>query len=169
MLHTIVRWIRRVYPGVVFGGYLIAFLLAFTMVFMLPIGALGMVFLAVMALIPVVALLALVKAVERPLALRKLRRGDCPACDVGSITTSHDSGSDRVGVQNAHYACGACGSRFSDRGEDIQDDDDDAPASRHPAEHPTEDSPSDAFRSASTSASTRATTGELSGALSGLG
>jgi hypothetical protein len=118
MLHTIVRWIRKVYPGVVFGGYLIAFILAFTMVFMLPIGALGMVFLAVMALIPVVALLAVVKAVERPLALQKLRRGKCPACEVSSIVPKDlPDGSGGTG-----YACGACGALFTARGADIEVD-----------------------------------------------
>ena len=116
MLHTAVRWIRKVYPGVVFGGYLIAFILAFTMVFMLPIGALGMVFLAVMALIPVVALLAVVKAVERPLAIRKLRRGVCPACEMASITARDPV----VGGGGAGYACGACGALFSARGDDIE-------------------------------------------------
>jgi len=115
MLHSIVRWIRKVYPGVVFGGYLIAFILAFTMVFMLPIGALGMVFLAVMALIPVVAILAVVKALERPLAIRKLRRGTCPVCDATAIVVK-DS---REGSGGQGYACGACGALFSVRGEDI--------------------------------------------------
>jgi len=124
MLHTIVRWIRLVYPGVVFGGYLIAFIFAFTMVFMLPIGALGMVFLAVMALIPVVAILAVVKAVERPLAIRKLRRGTCPACDAAAIlVTDSCEGSGGQG-----YACSACGALFSARGEDREVDSEIRPA-----------------------------------------
>ena len=85
MIHTIVRMIRECYPGVVFGGYLLAFFVAFAMVFMLPIGALGLVFLALMALIPVVAILGIVRAIERPLALEKLRAGRCPACGAKSI------------------------------------------------------------------------------------
>jgi hypothetical protein len=130
MVHSIVRWIRKVYPGVVFGAYLLAFLLAFTMVFMLPIGALGLVFIALMALIPVVAILGVVKAVERPLAIRKLRRGVCPACDVAAIVARDAS----VVRGEAGYACGSCGALFNSRGEDV-DEDIEAEADLRPTAH----------------------------------
>ncbi len=112
MIHTIVRTIRRFYPGVVFGGYLLAFFVAFAMVFMLPIGALGMVFLALMALIPVVLILGIVRAIERPLALEKLRTGRCPACNERAILPP-------LSAQSDCYECSICRERFSARGEDV--------------------------------------------------
>ena len=112
MIHTIVRMIRECYPGVVFGGYLLAFFVAFAMVFMLPIGALGLVFLALMALIPVVLILGIVRAIERPLALEKLRAGRCPACSAKSIQPPSTAS------ENC-YECAACHERFSARGEDV--------------------------------------------------
>lgn len=96
----------------VFGGYLLAFFVAFAMVFMLPIGALGLVFLALMALIPVVAVLGIVRAIERPLALGKLRAGRCPACAEKSIEPPSTAN------ENC-YECAACHERFSARGEDV--------------------------------------------------
>ncbi len=116
MFHTLVRTIRRYYAGVVFGGYLLAFLLAFAMVFMLPIGALGLVLLGLLALVPLVFLLAIVRTIERPLALAKLRAGRCLACNAVAIRKSSQSGSDS-------YACEACGKGFSARGEDIPEPD----------------------------------------------
>lgn len=113
MLHTIVRTIRQLYPGVVFGGYLLAFFVAFALVFMLPIGALGMVFLAAMALIPVVFLLGIVRAIERPLALKKLRANRCPACDARAIEPPSADHSEL-------YRCKSCGVHFSLRGEDAE-------------------------------------------------
>lgn len=123
MLHTIVRTIRQFYPGVVFVGYLLAFFVAFALVFMLPIGALGMVFLALMALIPVVFLLGIVRAIERPLALKKLRANRCPACDARAI---EPPGADHGDL----YRCTNCGSHFSASGEDADaPDSPDAPDS----------------------------------------
>lgn len=112
MIHTIVRTIRKFYPGVVFGGYLLAFFVAFAMVFMLPIGALGLVFLALMALLPIVLVLGIVRAVERPLALEKLRSGRCPACGAKSIQAPSSAS------ENC-YECAQCHERFSARGEDV--------------------------------------------------
>lgn len=124
MVHSVLRWIRQVYLGVAFAGYMLAFLVAFTMVFMLPIGAFAMLFLALMALVPVAALLSLIKAAERRLALRKLSRGTCPACGAAALSRMAE-GSDAAAVGG--MACGACSMRFNGRGEDM---DTDAPAER---------------------------------------
>lgn len=112
MIHAMLRAIRRLYPGIVFGFYLLAFLAAFAMVFMLPIGALGLVFLALMALIPVVIAWGVLCALERSFALGKLRRGVCPKCSSTSVVGGK---SDPTG----EFACLECGGRFSPRGEDL--------------------------------------------------
>lgn len=112
MLHTIARTIRRYYLGAVFACYLLAFGLAFVMVFALPIGALGMVFAALMTLIPVVACWAILCAVERRLALGKLLRGRCPACHSTAVTACEP-------VEGVAYRCIACRGNFSARGEDV--------------------------------------------------
>ncbi|MSQ90716.1 MAG: hypothetical protein EXS01_04885 [Phycisphaerales bacterium] len=112
MFHTLIRTIRRFYPGVVFGGYLLAFFLAFVMIFMLPIGSLALVLLGVLGLIPVVIGLWVVRAIERPLALGKLRRGICPVCGLPTIEPPLVGGSDS-------YRCTGCAMRFSARGEEV--------------------------------------------------
>ncbi len=112
VLHVTLRWIRSVYPIVVFCGYLMAFFVAFAFVFMLPIGALGVVFLSLMALIPVVIVWSALNLVERKLAARKLRDGTCPAC--GSGEAQRIEGEGEVG-----YSCRSCSARFTSRGEDI--------------------------------------------------
>ncbi len=112
-MHSAIRSIRGAFPVVVFCGYLLAFFAAFTMVFMLPIGALGLVFLALMALVPVVATWVVLVAIERPLARAKLVRGVCPAC----------SGRVRECLQEqgpASFECLACVRSFSSKGEDIE-------------------------------------------------
>ncbi len=115
MLHTIARTIRRYYLGVVFAGYLLAFGLAFVMVFALPIGALGMVFLALMALIPIVCIWMILCAVERRLALAKLRRGCCPVCSGNSARACEVS-------EGVSFRCETCRGNFSARGEEIVPD-----------------------------------------------
>ncbi len=112
MVHTITRTLRRYYLGVVFGCYLFAFTLAFILVFALPIGALALVFVAVMALIPVVAFWSALCAIERRLALCMLRSGSCPQCRSDSIAACEDLG----GVA---YRCQSCRGCFSARGEDV--------------------------------------------------
>ena len=112
VLHAALRWTRSVYPIAVFCAYLMAFFVAFTFVFMLPIGALGVVFLSLMALVPVVIVWSLLNLVERKLAARKIRSGTCPAC--GSREAQRSEGEGEVG-----YSCRSCSARFTLRGEDI--------------------------------------------------
>lgn len=112
MIHTALRATRRVYPGVVFGCYLLAFVAAFAMVFMLPIGALGLVFISLMALIPVVFGWGILCALERFFAVRKLRSGLCPICASRSVVGGEQAPS-------GEYSCLDCGGRFSSKGEDI--------------------------------------------------
>ncbi len=113
MWHTLLRTLRRYYLGVVFAAYLLSFGLAFVMVFALPIGALSMVFLAVMALIPAVACWSILCALERRFALRKLNRGRCPGCNGHTIGQVE-------GNANASFQCAQCRGCFSSRGEDVE-------------------------------------------------
>ncbi len=112
MLHAAVRWIRIVYPVVVFCVYVMAFFVAFAMVFMLPIGALGVVFVSLMSLVPVVIVWALIRLVERSMAIRMLRRGVCPVCHEQFATSVNDLG-------DVAFTCAGCGARFTAKGEDI--------------------------------------------------
>ncbi|MSR69287.1 MAG: hypothetical protein EXS17_02950 [Phycisphaerales bacterium] len=112
MLHTIARTLRRYYLGGAFACYLLSFVLAFVMVFALPIGALGMVFLALMALIPVVICWTILCAVEHRLALSKLRRGKCPTCNCNAVTTWE-------GVAGVTFRCAGCRDCFSESGQDV--------------------------------------------------
>ncbi len=117
MFHSIVRTIRRCYLGVVVGGYLLAFVCAFTMMFMLPIGSLGLVILGLMALVPVVFLWGILGAIERRLARRKLRAGHCPACGKPAIRA-------RVHGDESAFECGSCRELFSSAGADLDRPDD---------------------------------------------
>ncbi|MSR43983.1 MAG: hypothetical protein EXS15_01295 [Phycisphaerales bacterium] len=110
MLHTIARRIRSAYPAVVFGGYLVAFFLAFVMVFMLPIGALALVFVGLLALVPLVVVWGIVRMVEKPLALGKIRQGICPACASHAIHWVESDGG---------FRCSNCSMRFGPRGDDL--------------------------------------------------
>lgn len=103
---------------VVFGCYLLAFVTAFAMVFMLPVGALLLVFVGLMGLIPVVTVAVALRAFERPLARAKLQRGDCPACGEHAIE-SVSGALESAGAGGAAHFCRACGTGFSQRGEDM--------------------------------------------------
>lgn len=64
----------------VFVVYLIAFALAFVLVFIFPPGALVLVFLGLVGFVGIWAILLVTRASERSLARKHIRGGSCPVC-----------------------------------------------------------------------------------------
>jgi ribosomal protein L37AE/L43A len=98
----ILRFVNRAYPFVAFGVYALAFLVAFICVFSFPLGALTLVVTGVLSLAFVSLCADALKALERLLARRQLRRGRCPACRLGPVD-AEAAGS---------WCCRGCATRF---------------------------------------------------------
>ncbi len=81
----ILRFVNRVYPFVAFGVYGLAFVVASICVFTFPLGALTLVVAGVLSLAFVALGSDALKALERMMSRRALRRGRCPACRMGPV------------------------------------------------------------------------------------
>jgi hypothetical protein len=82
MLHyRFVRSVTRVYPIMVLGLYVAAFLLAASMMFIFPPGTLLLFWLGLVGLVFVVLLAKLLRFLERFVASSVLATGRCPVCD----------------------------------------------------------------------------------------
>ena len=124
MLYRVVCSFNDVFGLVVFGLYILAFLLAFVMLFLFPPGALLLVLIGISGFVGVWAVMLLGRALERLLARGPIRSGGCPNCGGGLDLTpcaafpDHD-GVVRYGEPESVYCCGgclrsfeACGSRY---------------------------------------------------------
>jgi hypothetical protein len=97
----ILRFVNRAYPFVAFGAYGLAFVVAFLCMFTFPLGALTLVVVGVLSLAFVALGSDALKALERVMSRRALRRGRCPACRMGPVQSVE-----------AGWGCQGCAAAF---------------------------------------------------------
>ncbi|MBL9121126.1 MAG: zf-TFIIB domain-containing protein [Phycisphaerae bacterium] len=128
MLYRIARAVAEAFKFVAFGGFVVAFFVAFAFVFILPVVPLFLIISAPFVLVLCWIASDLLGALEQAIARRSLRRGKCPACENGIERFRFDG-------QEIHE-CGHCRRIFESDG-DIWQRSPDAPP-REPADsgHP---------------------------------
>ncbi len=104
MLYRVVRSISRSYFYVMFGVYVLAFVVAFALMF-IPVVTIALLLLSLYSLVFVVAIGKGLDRLERALGAGALREGRCPACR-GTIQ--------RAGTIDQ---CESCGLHFGDEEE----------------------------------------------------
>ncbi len=97
--YRVVRAINGGYPMVVLGLYIMAFLLAFCLMFIFPPGTLLLLGFGLAGLVGVFIVGRMLGAVEHSIARAILRGGACPSCG-HRIETIRDDG--------ASWRCGMC-------------------------------------------------------------
>jgi hypothetical protein len=113
VLYRFVHFISANFVLAVFWLYVLAFLLAWSLVFVIPVGPLILLFfgLAGLGIFPI--LLGLVRLVERTIARVYLRQRICPACR--SVDTF-------TGLADDAIRCSQCSSEFRSSGERLLDE-----------------------------------------------
>lgn len=79
-LYAIFHYVNECYPYILMGVYIIAFFIAFAMMFIMPQISLLLLFVGLYSLAVAVGVWKLSKYVERRLAQALLDRGVCPHC-----------------------------------------------------------------------------------------
>ena len=115
MIYRILCRFNDLFALLVFGAYLVAFVLAFVMVFLFPPGALLLVLLGVAGFVAVWAMVLISRGIERAVARAGLGAGRCPTCGGG---VERESAPDPTvpGEPDTILVCPACAGAWEDGG-----------------------------------------------------
>jgi hypothetical protein len=126
MIYRIARAVAEAFKFIAFGGFILAFFVAFAFVFILPIVPLFLIIASPFVLVLCWLASDILSATEHALARRAIRRGACPACS---------SAMERLTVDGESISeCPECSRIFAADGDIWQR----SPDHPHPAENPVE-------------------------------